>query len=47
MLIELDYQRTVKRELEDRGDAGSEFYRDTVKDIKILEAEIGDYDGKA
>jgi len=46
MLIQLEHYRNQKRELEDRGDASSEFYMTIVANIKILEAEIGTYDGK-
>ena len=46
MLIQLDWHRQMKRRFEDRGDTSSEDYLLQVQQIKELEAEIGDYDGK-
>jgi len=46
MLIQLDYHRRQKRELEAGGKTTSEQYIRQVELIKRLEAEIGDYDGK-
>ena len=46
MLIQLDYLRKKKRELEEEGDTTSEKYWLKLEQIKILEAEIGDYDGR-
>jgi len=46
MIIHLEYHRTQKSELEARGDTTSETYRSHVKQIKAIEAEIGDYEGE-
>jgi len=46
MLIQLDYHRTRKSELEAEGDTTSDTYMSQVAFIKKLEAEIGDYEGK-
>jgi len=46
MLIQLEYHRTRKLELEARGDTTSEYYMIQVNQIKRIEAQIGDYDGK-
>ena len=46
MLIQLDYHRRQKREMEARGDTTSKDYMNELNQIKYLEAEIGDYDGK-
>ena len=45
MLIQLDYHRRRKREIEARGDTSSEVYMNNLNNIKRLETEIGDYDG--
>ena len=45
MMIQLDYHRRRKRELEANGDTTSQHYLDHLKDIKQLEEEIGTYDG--
>lgn len=44
VIIQLEYHRTQKRELEARGDTTSQRYMNALKDIKELEVEIGDYD---
>jgi len=46
MMIQLEWHRRQKRELENRGETSSGTYRDTLKDIKQLEVEMGDYDGE-
>ena len=46
MMIQLEYHRKQKRELEAKGDTTSREYRSQVEQIKDLEEEIGDYDGK-
>ena len=46
MLIQLDFYRKQKRELEADGDISSETYLFKLEQIKDLEAEIGDYDGE-
>jgi len=46
MLIQLEFHRTQKRKLEDIGDTSSEDYMTQVGHVNLLEAEIGDYDGK-
>jgi len=46
MLIQLDYYRAQKLELEADGDTDSETYMIQVDNIKKLEAEIGDYEGE-
>ena len=46
VIIQLEYHRTKKRELEARGDTNSETYWSKLEHIKQLEAEIGDYDGE-
>ena len=44
VIIQLEYHRTQKRELEARSDTTSQRYMNALKDIKELEVEIGDYD---
>ena len=46
MMIQLDYLRKKKRELEGKGDTTSETYMIHLSHLKRLEAEIGDYEGK-
>ena len=46
MIVQLEFHRTHKRRYEARGDTNSEAYRTAVREIKELEAEIGDYDGE-
>ena len=46
MLIQLDYYRAQKLELEEKGDTTSERYMYQAKHVKRLEEEIGDYDGE-
>jgi len=46
MIMQLDTLRKLKRDLEDRGVTTSEHYVAMVNNIKALEKEIGDYDGK-
>jgi len=46
MLIQLEYHRRQKRDLEGKGDTTSKDYMNELKQIKYLEAEMGDYDGE-
>ena len=46
MLIQLEYHRKRKSQMEAIGDTASRDYMDHVKQIKRLEEEIGDYDGE-
>ena len=46
LLSQLEFHRTVKRELGARGDTSSEYYMKQVRHINRLEAEIGDYEGE-
>jgi len=46
IMIQLEWHRTQKREFEARGDTTSEVYVNQVEQIKMLEEEIGDYDGE-
>ena len=46
MLIKLDFHHELKRKFEADGETTSERYMSLVRDIKELEAEIGDYDGE-
>jgi len=46
MLIQLKYYRAQVHEFEDKGDTTSERYINRVKQMKELEAQIGDYDGE-
>jgi len=46
MMIQLDYHRTKKRELEEKGETSSKYYLNHLEQIKRLEEEIGDYDGE-
>ena len=46
ILSQLNWHRTRKRQMEARGDTTSEYYMIQVNQIKRIEAQIGDYDGK-
>jgi len=46
MLSQLDYHRAQKVDMEADGDRASDMYLNHVEQIKRLEAEIGDYEGK-
>jgi len=46
MMIQLEYHRKMKRELEAKGDTTSQSYIVHAGLLKRLEAEIGTYDGK-
>jgi len=46
MMIQLDYHRTKKRDLEEKGETSSKYYSNHLEQIKRLEEEIGDYDGE-
>ena len=46
MLIQLEWHRNRKRELEAKGDTTSKYYMNALKNIEVLEEEIGDYDGE-
>jgi len=44
MIIQVEYLRKLKRDLEARGETFSEKYSTAVREMKLLEAEIGDYE---
>ena len=46
MLSQLEFHRTRKRRCEAKGDTTSEDYMNQLRQIRGLEEEIGDYDGK-
>ena len=46
MMIQLDYLRKVKRDLDAKGETTSSTYKQVILNIKRLEEDIGDYDGE-
>jgi len=46
MIIQLEYHRKQKYELEAKGDTASRGYMNQLRDIKDLEEQIGDYEGE-